>query len=70
MSLRVAEKQLRDAHAKLSVRWSDASARWADATSERFRRDYLEPAEPRLRRASTAMERMAMVVAQVRSECE
>jgi hypothetical protein len=55
-----------------SLRLADAEAthHWDDITHQEFQEKYLEPLEPRLKRAAEAVQRLAEVVARAQRECE
>jgi len=51
------------------VKWSEAESVWRDATAAKFSARYIEQLEDAVRSALPAMERMAEILARVRSEC-
>ena len=69
MSMDGARTRAQGALKELKVKWADASASWNDATARAFERRYIEQLEQAVRAALPAMEKMAEVLARVRSEC-
>ena len=61
--------QLAKAMKDLMNRWSDATSQWDDAMSKEIETSCLVPLEMDLRNAVGAMEHIAQVIAQVKSEC-
>ena len=54
----------------LQLRWGDVKVGWNDAASVRFEKTYIEPLGTDLRMAATAMEHIAVVLNQVRRDCQ
>lgn len=69
MSVTGARAQLGGAWGELHVHWETARQSWNDAAAIKFEREFLEPLEPSLKAAGTAMEEMADVLQRVRREC-
>ena len=61
---------LSKSHKQLQLRWQEAKSEWNDAASEHFEKKYLEALEADLRSATTAMDHLASVLAQVRRDCQ
>ena len=69
MSMDGARTRAQGALKELKVKWTEASASWNDVTAKAFERRYIEQLEQAVRAALPAMEKMAEVLARVRSEC-
>ena len=50
-------------------RWQETKSTWDDAMSAQIEKDYLVPLEMDLRNAVSAMEHIAQVLAQIKSDC-
>lgn len=51
-------------------RWEETRQFWQDRKAEDFERDYLRELEPSVRRAVDAMEKLEVIFAKVRRDCE
>jgi len=69
VSLGSARTRLKTSLKELQVRWDQVRARWDDVQSRDFEKTFLEPMEPRIRSAMTAMEKMEGILARVRRDC-
>ncbi len=69
MSLGNSRSRLQGAIKELQVKWDQARLRWNDPQTVDFERQFLQPLEPRLRGALTAMEKMEGILARVRRDC-
>ena len=70
MSLRTAQHRLADASRTLDQRWRDLRATWRDEAARAFEREAIDPIDPEVRHALSAMARMTELIQQARSECE
>ncbi|MEE8452228.1 MAG: hypothetical protein V3R99_09945 [Thermoguttaceae bacterium] len=61
--------RLTDAMDSLQIAYREASQHWDDRAQRQFAEEYLEPLEPRFRRAIEAVRRLAQVLAQAEQEC-
>ncbi|HEY8665501.1 MAG TPA: hypothetical protein VIL86_02495 [Tepidisphaeraceae bacterium] len=55
---------------ELMLRWNETKLHWDDAVSERFEEAHLAPLEMDLRNATSAMDHMAVLLSQIRRDCE
>jgi hypothetical protein len=62
--------QLGKAMKDLATRWGDTKVQWDDAVSHALENEYLVPLEIDVRNALSAMDQMAIVLTQVRRDCE
>ena len=62
--------QLGKALNHLQVSWEEVKFGWNDAASARFEKKILEPLATDLHAAANAMEHIAMVLTQVRRDCQ
>ena len=62
--------QLSRAIKDLRNRWIEARAQWDDANAERFEEKYVVPLEQDLQQAVSAMDQMAVLIAQAKHDCE
>lgn len=69
MSLANSRTRLKGALKELQYRWDQVRLRWNDVKAVEFEKQFLEPMEPRLRAAMTAMEKMEATLARVRRDC-
>ena len=53
----------------LQKAWQETSSQWDDPTSEKFRREYLDPLRPRTQRAAEAIRRMVDLLGQAHRDC-
>ncbi len=51
-------------------RWTEAKSSWDDANSERFEEKYMLPLEQGMRTAVSAMDTMAVLIAQAHHDCD
>jgi len=51
-------------------RWTEAKSSWDDANSERFEEKYLRPLEQGMQSAVSAMDTMAVLIAQAHRDCD
>ena len=54
----------------LTRRWQETRGSWDDAATEAFERRFLVPLEQDLRKAVSAMDQMAVLLAQIHRDCE
>lgn len=50
--------------------WAEAKTQWQDAMSAGFEKTYLDPLELDARNAASALDHIAAILHQARSECE
>lgn len=62
--------QLGKAMKDLVNRWNDTKLQWDDAVSHALEADFLVPLETDVRNALAAMDQAAIVLAQVKKDCE
>ncbi len=62
--------QLSKALNHLQLSWEEVKFGWNDAASARFEKKFLEPLATDLHAAANAMEHIAMVLTQVRRDCQ
>ncbi len=62
--------QLGKALNHLQLSWEEVKFGWNDAASARFEKTFLEPLGTDLHAAANAMEHIAMVLTQVRRDCQ
>ena len=70
MGLHEARGMLAKAMKDLSNRWRETKVNWDDAQSEQFEKKYMETVESDMRMAMTAMDHLAVVLAQIERDCE
>lgn len=70
MSLSVGKAKLVGSLKDLMVRWERATSSWDDPMSADLQATVLEPLEPKVRAAVTAMEKMGDLLARARRDCE
>lgn len=69
MSLHSSRANLMGAMKELNLRWERAHETWDDPVSREIYENYIEPLEPKVRLAITAMEQMSQVLATAVREC-
>ncbi len=62
--------QLSRAMKDLMHRWLETKSSWDDANSAVFEEKYLQPLDQDMRSAVSAMDTMAVLLAQARNDCE
>lgn len=62
--------QLSKAMKQLLLHWAEAKSQWEDAQSRAFEEKYLATLEQDLKQAVGAMDHMALLLGQIRRECE
>ncbi len=62
--------QLSRAMKDLMHRWVEAKSNWDDSNSAAFEEKYLLPLDQDMRSAVSAMDTMAVLLAQARNDCE
>lgn len=70
MSLGVGKAKLVGSLKDLMMRWEKTKAIWDDPMSGDLERTVLEPLEPKIRAAVSAMEKMGEILARARRDCE
>jgi hypothetical protein len=70
MSLSVGKAKLVGSLKDLMVRWEKAKMNWDDPMSADLEQTVLEPLEPKVRAAVTAMEKMGDLLVRAKRECE
>lgn len=69
MSVTVGRAKLNNATKDLLVKWEQTKAVWTDARAQAFEREFIEPLNPQVRAALSAMERLAGILAQAQRDC-
>ena len=62
--------QLGRAFKELLARWTETKSSWDDAMTRDFEERHLAPLESDMKTATSAMDHMAVLVQQIRRECE
>lgn len=70
MSLRAAQHQLKDASKALDAAWRTLRSNWNDQAGQAFERDAIDPIDPAVRHAISAMARMSELLHAAQSETE
>lgn len=70
MSLGVGRTKLVASLKDLKLRWEKTKAGWDDPMSQDLERTVIEPLEPKVRAAVTAMEKMAEILSRAKRDCE
>ena len=60
--------RLNDGFDSLTAAWGEAATRWDDPASRRFSKECLEPLDPIMRRAVSAIQHLAEVVGRAERE--
>ena len=55
---------------ELGDKWADTKADWDDVVSQNFEKKFLDPLESDLRNATGAMDHMALLLSQIRRDCQ
>lgn len=70
MSVAVSRAKLLGAVKELQLRWGRVRELWDDEAAAHVQASVLEPLEPRVRAAVTAMEKMNAILLKIRSDCQ
>jgi hypothetical protein len=70
MSLSAARGKLHEANQVAQIHWNDTRDGWNDQAGRQFEADYWAPVAPAVESALRALDRLAIVVTQMRHECE
>ena len=70
MSLSIGKAKLVGSLKELILRWERTKAAWDDPMSADLEQTVLEPLEPKVRAAVTAMEKMGEVLSRAKRDCE
>ena len=70
MGVYEARGSLTKAMKDLLARWSETKSDWNDAASKKFEKDFIANIETDLRSALSAMDHMAVLLAQARHDCQ
>jgi pyruvate/2-oxoglutarate dehydrogenase complex dihydrolipoamide acyltransferase (E2) component len=70
MGLHEARGMLAKGMKDLANRWRETKVNWDDAQSDAFEKRYIETVEGDMRTAMTAMDHLAVVLAQIERDCE
>ncbi|MCA9286390.1 MAG: hypothetical protein KDA22_14285 [Phycisphaerales bacterium] len=70
MSVTVSRARLFGALKELRIRWRRIKDSWDDPASRHFEESVIEPLEPRVRSAVSALEKMGQILIVVRRDCE
>jgi len=55
---------------ELKDKWADTKMDWDDVVSDAFEKKFLEPLEADLRNATGAMDSMALLLGQIKRDCQ
>ena len=55
---------------ELNDKWGDTKADWDDVVSERFEKRFISPLDADLRNAMAAMDQMALLLSQIKRDCQ
>ncbi len=69
MSVTVGRTKLKNALQDLLVKWEDTKLIWNDRRAAQFERDFIEPLEPNVRAALSAMDRLASQITLAERDC-
>jgi hypothetical protein len=53
----------------LLMQWAEAKSQWEDVQSKKFEQKYIDPLQQDLKIATSAMDQMAVLLAQARHDC-
>jgi hypothetical protein len=70
MSLSVGKAKLMGCMKDLAMRWEKTKVAWDDPMSQDVEATVVEPLEPKIRAAITAMDKMGELLARAKRECE
>jgi hypothetical protein len=70
MSLSIGKAKLLGSLKDLMLRWDRTKASWDDPMSADLEQTVLEPLEPKVRAAVSAMEKMGEILSKARRDCE
>ena len=70
MSLPAARGKLHDAHQVAQARWTETRNGWNDQVGRQFEADHWTEIAPAVEAALRAIDRLTIVVTQMRHECE
>ena len=70
MSLSVGKAKLLGSMKDLMLRWEKTKAEWDDPMSVDLENTVIEPMEPRVRAAVSAMEKMGEMLSRAKHDCE
>lgn len=70
MSTQSAQSRLKDGLRELKLLWQKAREQWQDKAAEDFHKEVIEPLEPRISSALTAMGELGSALAAAQREAE
>jgi len=70
VSVAVSRAKLMGAVKELNLRWARVRELWDDAAAANVQSTVIDPLEPRVRAAVTALEKMNALLIKVRSDCQ
>jgi len=70
MSVFESNGQLSGAMKDLIIRWHETQVEWNDAVSRAFEKEFIEPMETEVRNAGSAMDHLAIVLQNVKRDCQ
>lgn len=70
MSIQAGIGKLSDASKELALAWSRVRPGWRDKVAQDFEKEFIEPMDPKVKRAAQAMVALAEVLHKARKECE
>ena len=62
--------QLAKALKELMSRWNETKGQWTDTQAEAFEQQYLQTIESDMKTAVSGMDHMAVVMSQIRRDCQ
>ncbi len=69
MSVNSGRTRLQGAMKELKLRWGQVQAKWDDRARQQFEQRHLQPLEPKIRKAISAMETMHAILDKARRDC-
>ena len=70
MSVDSSRNRLQQSIKELLIKWDKASAFWDDKVSRDFKKEVLDPLEPKVRITMEAMEDMSVLLKSLKRACE
>jgi hypothetical protein len=70
MTLTTGRTKLHEAYKTLQVRWEETREGWGDVACREFEEAFWEPIGPDVESALRAIDRLAVILLQMKNECE
>jgi uncharacterized protein YukE len=70
MGVHESQGRLIKAYKMLQTRWAQIHTGWNDSASDHFQETYLDPLDADVRSAAQAIDHMAVVLSNVKRDCE